>query len=104
MAAWRTVSAYFKVIPGGLILAAVLVLLLLQWSLSADLSFYGKPVRINTGWLMLFSAVGGAVLAAVIFLFVSGLRVLLGLRRERQRQAAQAPADRSGPPGPMSQA
>jgi hypothetical protein len=89
MAKMTTMLAYVRVVAGAVVLVAAVVLGLLQWANSADVSIYGKGVSANTGWLMFFSAVGGAALWWVIWQFIRGVRVLAGLRRQERNLAAQ---------------
>ena len=89
MAKMTTMLAYVRVVAGAVVLVAAAVLLLLQWANVSQVSIFGKGVAANTGWLMFFSAVGGAVLWWVIWQFARGVRVLAGLRRQQRDLAAQ---------------
>ena len=98
---FRTFSGYVHVIVSGLVLLAAVLLVVLQWRLRAEFSLYGEPYSIsvlatgkkiggvNTAALMVLSAIGGIVVAAMAWLFVRGAR---SIRAGRRKRPAQAPA------------
>jgi hypothetical protein len=71
-----TFKGYVLVILGGLVVAAAVVLLALQWGNQAEISIYGLNRRPNTAVLMLCSGVGGVVVMWVGELFLHGWRIL----------------------------
>ena len=77
-----TFKGYVLVILGGLVVAAVAVLLALQWANSAQLSIYGMGKQVNTAVLMLCSGVGGVLVMWVSELFLHGW----GILRSRPRR------------------
>lgn len=91
------VKGYVLIVFGGLVIAAGGVLLVLQWDNKAVFSLYGKNYGqnlpeaggINTGLLMLLSAVGGLVLAAVVWLLILGIRSVRKGRRAEMERATQ---------------
>lgn len=71
-----TFKGYVLVILGGLVVAAVVVLLALQWGNLAKISIYGLNTEVNTGRLMLCSGVGGVIVMWVSELFLHGWKIL----------------------------
>ena len=71
-----TFKGYVLVILCGLVIAAVAVLLALQWANYADISIYGMNKRVNTALLMLCSGAGGVLVMWVSELFLYGWRIL----------------------------
>ncbi len=77
-----TFKGYVLVILGGLVVAAVVVLLAIQWNNSADVTMYGPTIPVPTALLMLCSGVGGVLVMWVSELFLHGWRIL----RKRPRR------------------
>ncbi len=78
-------KAYARVVLGGLVILAAIVLVLLQWSTTSDITLYGKWVTVGTWLLMLASAVGGILLLWVVKQFFHGVGTLRRQRREERR-------------------
>ena len=101
--AFKRFRGYVLVVTAGVVLAALAVLVALQWRQRAEFNLFGQPyvIRVfdgsrlsggvNTALLMLLSAAGGLVTAGMLWLLVRGLRILRAVRRERLAQAS-APA------------
>jgi len=85
----KTFLGWFLMVLCGLILAAAIVLVALQWSTTAEVTMYGKWMKANTALLMLCSAAGGLVAWFCVRLFFRGLGEVLR-QRKAQRQFAKA--------------
>lgn len=86
----QSVKGYVQAVFGGLLVAALGVLVALQWGNHAQVTMYGPVMSVNTALLMLCSGAGGLVLiGGALALF----RGIAGIRRSRRRAAPQA----SGP-------
>jgi len=95
----KTFLGYFLMVVTGLILAAAIVLVALQWGNSGQVTMYGPRVDVNTALLMLCSAAGGVLVVVLARVFAHGLAtVLREARRKREllgaARAAQQAADR----------
>lgn len=75
---------YVKVVLGGIVTLAAVILIALQWGQSVnDFNLYGKVMAINLTLLVLFSAIGGVVVWLMIRWTVTGA---LGIWRYRRQQ------------------
>jgi len=100
----KNVAGIILMVLSGLVLAAAILLIALQWGNHCNVTMYGPSVRVNTALLMLCSAAGGVVMVVMGKIFLYGLRNVL---RERKRkrdlakavQSAQASAQPAADPG-----
>jgi len=59
---YKSFAGYVQAIFGGLLFAAIVFLVLMQWNNNGKVWIYGLDLQVNTGLLMVCSAVGGVVL------------------------------------------
>ncbi|NBB95424.1 MAG: hypothetical protein GVY16_06745 [Planctomycetes bacterium] len=78
---FKTLRGYVLSVIIGLILAAAVVLVILQWGNTAEFSLYGKNQAYNTALVVLGSLIFGAVLIPLFRVFFRGIR---DIRRGRQ--------------------
>ena len=78
-------KGYVFVAITGTILVLTAVFLLLQWGSTSKFSLFGPEKQVNTGLLILISAIGGIVLLYACKVMIRGL---LLLRRTRKTPAA----------------
>ncbi len=69
-------KGYVLVILSGVVVAAVVFLLALQWANTTTVTMYGPSIPVNTAVLMLCSGVGGVIVMWVSELFLHGWRIL----------------------------
>lgn len=82
-------KGYVMTISGSVVLAAVIVLIALQWGNQANFSLYGRNMTVSTWLLMLGSAVGGVVAAWFHRLLLRGVA---HLRKGKQPPAPAKPS------------
>jgi uncharacterized integral membrane protein len=78
---FKTLQGYVLTVVIGLILAAAVVLVILQWGNTAEFSLYGKNQTYNTALVVLGSLIFGVLLIPLLKVFFRGLR---DIRRGRQ--------------------
>ncbi|MHC4983068.1 MAG: hypothetical protein ACYTF6_07870 [Planctomycetota bacterium] len=98
----RKILTYSVIVICGLVLAAGVVLLALQWAQRAGFNLYGYPYTIhvhpdgktaggiNTALLMLLSALGGIVAVFLVRFIFWAIRLL-----RRRAKAPQAPPEQA---------
>ena len=88
---WNLVKGYVLVVLSGLILFAAVVLIVVQWDLTADFSIYAsKSTKVSTLLLVVCSAAGGVALLFLLKMMVRGISALRrGHRDSQQRQTRQ---------------
>ena len=59
---YKSFAGYVQAIFGGLVFAAIVFLVLMQWNNKGKVWIYGLDLQVNTAVLMVCSAVGGMVL------------------------------------------
>lgn len=109
----RALKGYVLVVASGLVLAAGLLLVILQARNPAEFSLYGKNISIrlaqdgkavggvNTALLMICSAVGGALAIPLVRVMISGWRSLTKARQQRLlAQVAKGPPQPERPKEP----
>lgn len=77
---------YLKVIVGGLISLAAIILIALQWgNETGNFSLYGKVMTVNLAVLMLLTAIGGAVVWVTLRWLATGTMGIWRYRRQQQK-------------------
>jgi uncharacterized membrane protein len=77
----KTLQGYVAVVVIGLLLAAGVVLVILQWGNSAAFSLYGKNTTYNTALVVLGGVIAGVALIPLLKMFFHGIG---HIRRGRQ--------------------
>jgi hypothetical protein len=93
----KLAAAYTGAAVLGLILAAALLLVMLQWGNHCDFSLYGKSLVLNTAAVLLLSMVVGFVVPALIKLEWRWMSVI---HRHRKDIKAMEAAVARATPGP----
>ncbi len=84
------IKGYVLVIVSGLVLLAAGLLIILQWGNFTDVTMYGPVVKVNTGLLMIASAVGGIAIGFLVRAMVYGLLAMHKGRRVSDLKRAQS--------------
>ena len=92
---FNTVKGYVFIILSSLVLVTAVFLTILQGGLKAEFSIFGRPEdrSINTGLLMLFSAVGGIIVYLCMHLLFSGIGSARRGREEALRRSGTRLSD-----------
>ena len=99
----RRMKDWVIVVLGGIVLLAGLILLLSQWGNRAQFDLYWQEYPLNvfegryvggasTAWVMVLSAIGGAIIGIAARYTIAGV---MDLRRTRKPKAEGAPRDRN---------
>jgi len=81
----KTINGYVLTIASGLLLLAAGVLLALQWGNSCTFSFYGKSLSLNTGAVVICSAVAGWLVPKVFRVLFKGSAKIRKARKEYKK-------------------
>ena len=89
----NTLKGYLLTIFFGLVVFAGVIFLVLQWGVKSTFSLYGKPMDVETIWLVSASAVAGPLFYGACRLTLRGVRILFASRRaEALQKGKDAPA------------
>ena len=91
---FNTIKGYVFIIFSSLVLVTAIFLTILQGGLTSKFSVFGKPSEdVNTGLLMLFSAVGGIIVYLCLHLLFSGIGAARRGREEALRRSGTKLSD-----------
>jgi len=75
---YQRVKGWLLTIPSGLVIAAMIVIVVLQWGNTANFSAFGKNIyNANTALLMAISGAGGVVFVLLAWVLIRGLAALI---------------------------
>ncbi len=86
---FRMVANYVVITICCLLLIVTTLFLVLQWGNKAAVSAFGPEVQVNTALLIIFSGLGGCVLAGIVCWLVRNLLALRGRKRSLQAKESQ---------------
>jgi len=91
---FSTIKGYiFVIFSSGMMLMGAFITIL-QGGLLSDFTVFGKPAqKVNTGVLMLFSAVGGIIIYLCMHLLFAGITSARKGREEARRRVGTRLAD-----------
>lgn len=81
----KKINGYILTVGAGLLLLAGALLLVLQWGNDCTFSFYGKNVNLNTGLVILCSAIAGWLTPKVFRVMLRGIRKIRKVRKEYKK-------------------
>ncbi|MBL7220793.1 MAG: hypothetical protein ISS69_11815 [Phycisphaerae bacterium] len=81
----KKINGYILAITGGLVLLAGALLLALQWGNGCDFSLYGKNIRVNTGLVILCSAIAGWLVPKIFSIMFKGIAKIRKVRKEYKK-------------------
>jgi uncharacterized integral membrane protein len=92
---FNTVKGYILIVLSSLVMVLAVLITILQGGLRAEFSVFGWPEdrSINTGLLMLFSAVGGIIVYLCMNLLFSGIGSVRKGKEEALRRIATKLSD-----------
>ena len=92
---FNTIKGYIFVVFSSALMLVGAFITILQGGLHSEFTVFGKlpPERVNTGVLMLFSAVGGIVIYLCMNLLFAGIAAVRKGREEARRRVGTRLAD-----------
>ena len=81
----KKISGYILTIISGLVLLAGVLLLALQWGNGCDFSLYGKNISVNTGLVILCSAIAGWLAPKIFRVMLRGIAKVRKVRKEYKK-------------------
>jgi len=81
----KKINGYILAITSGLVLLAGVLLLALQWGNGCDFSLYGKNIRVNTGLVILCSAIAGWLVPKIFRIMFKGIAKIRKVRKEYKK-------------------
>ncbi len=92
---FRIATNYVAIIICCGLLIVVTLFLALQWGNDAEVTAFGPEAIVNTALLIIFSGLGGCVLAGIVYWLVRNLLALRGRKRALQaKESGQQTARR----------
>ena len=81
----KTINGYILTIASGLVLLAGALLLALQWGNNCKFSFYGKNIDVNTGLVIICSAIAGWLAPKIFRVMFTGIGKIRKARKEYKK-------------------